>query len=82
MLTKALRVARDLDDPGLATTLLAPFHVETLAKIHVAPFAGIVARYGPTWSDNLLAAWFRDSGRWPVYGSADRRALAEIPSRA
>ena len=81
MLTKALRVARDLDDPGLATTLLAPFPVETLATSHVAPAAGVVARYGPTWSDNLLAAWFRDNNRWPVYGGADRRAwLDSLPS--
>jgi hypothetical protein len=74
VLTKALRVARGLDNPDLATMLLAPFHIETLASTHAAPTASVVALYGEAWARHIVGAWFRDNGRWPVRSDAERRA--------
>jgi len=73
LLATALRVARELDDPGLATLLLAPFRVATLAPEHAAAATGIVHRYGPQWSDKLLAAWFGGDDPWPGFGRVDLR---------
>ena len=54
LLTKALRVARNLDDPDLATMLLAPFRVETLAA---AMRSSGSASSPPTARDGLVALW-------------------------
>ncbi len=81
VLTKALRVARDLYDADLAAMLLIPFRVETLANGHAAVAARIVARYGEVWARQVVGVWFRDNGRWRVEGGADRRAwLGSLPS--
>lgn len=81
VLTKALRVARNLDDPDLATMLLAPFRIETLARGHAALAVGLVAHYGEAWARNLVEAWFGDDARPTVTGDTDRRAwLDSLPS--
>jgi hypothetical protein len=81
LLTKALRVARNLDDPDLATMLLAPFRVETLARSHAALAVGLVAAYGEGWARSLVGTWFGDDARRTMTGDTDRRAwLDSLPS--
>jgi hypothetical protein len=81
VLTKALRVARNLNDAELAAMLLAPFGVETLARGHAALAAGLVAHYGEAWARNLVEVWFRDDRRRPWMGGPDHRAWQDsLPS--
>jgi hypothetical protein len=67
LLGKALTVARDLDEPGIAAMLLAPFQIEMLARTHAAPLAQLAAHYGESWVHDLVEVWFgRDR---PVHSS-------------
>ena len=67
LLGKALTAARDLDEPGIAAMLLAPFQIEMLARTHAAPLAQLAARYGESWVHDLVEVWF-GRGR-PVHSS-------------
>src|SRR5262249_11839009 len=67
LLGKALTVARDLDEPGIAAMLLAPFQIEMLARTHAAPLAQLAAHYGEPWVHDLVEVWLgRDR---PVHSS-------------
>jgi hypothetical protein len=67
LLGKALTVARDLDEPGIAAMLLAPFQIDMLARTHAAPVAQLAARYGESWTQDLVEVWYgRDR---PVHSS-------------
>lgn len=57
LFAKALRTARLVDDPALATMLLGPFRLELLAKSHAKAVSALVAGYGESWAAGLLAAW-------------------------
>ncbi len=67
LLGKALTVARDLDEPGIAAMLLAPFQIEMLARTHAAALARLAAHYGESWAHDVVEVWFgRDR---PVHSS-------------
>jgi predicted 2-oxoglutarate/Fe(II)-dependent dioxygenase YbiX len=72
VLTKALRVARGLQEPTLAAMLLEPFRVELLARSHAKPLAALVDSYGQAWAHDCLAAWFGDPRPWVASAFADR----------
>ncbi len=76
VLTKALQVARGLDDPNLAIALLAPFHVETLVRSNAAPAASLVSQYGQQWAADLVARWFNRGLAWSAPEDT-RRAWVE-----
>ena len=69
--TKALRIARAVNQEGLATMLLSPFRQEMVAKGQAKAMAALVEHYGLSWADELLATW---SGRqsWGPSGQQDR----------
>jgi hypothetical protein len=54
LLGKSLTVARDLDEPGVATMLLAPFRAEMLTAAHGTPLARLAAHYGEPWTQELV----------------------------
>jgi hypothetical protein len=58
LLGKALTVARVLDEPGTAAMLLTPFQVEMLAPNHASSLAQLAARYGESWTRDLVKVWF------------------------
>jgi hypothetical protein len=58
LLGKALKVARGLDEPDIAAMLLAPFQIELLSRTHAAPLAQLAARYGESWTRDLIEVWF------------------------
>lgn len=73
LFAKALTVAHGLDEPVTATTLLAPFRVETVTSGHAVALTRLVERYGERWAEDLLQRW---SGR----ARQDRLAwLASLP---
>jgi hypothetical protein len=55
---RALAVAWELDEPGLAAMLLAPFRVEALAAADASALARIAARYGEAWTRERVEGWF------------------------
>jgi hypothetical protein len=55
--TQALRTARLIDEPDLATMLLRPFRIELLAVSHAEPLSALVDSYGEQWAGELVAAW-------------------------
>jgi hypothetical protein len=81
LVAKVLRVARDLDEPGLAAMLLAPLRVETLTTAHATALASLGEAYGDAWSTELVGIWF---GRDRPHASAwtpDRATWAQsLPS--
>ena len=55
--TKALRVARLVDDPALARMLLGPFRTEMLTTSHAKALGALLEGYGEAWARDLVAAW-------------------------
>jgi hypothetical protein len=55
--TKALRAARLVEDPALATMLLGPFRLEMLTTSHAKALSALAECYGEPWTGNLVAAW-------------------------
>ncbi len=55
---KALAVAWELDEPGLAAMLLAPFQVEALTPADAPALANVAARYGDSWIRERIDEWF------------------------
>ncbi|GAA2603324.1 2OG-Fe(II) oxygenase [Paractinoplanes durhamensis] len=55
---KALAVGWELDEPGLAAMLLAPFRVEALAPADAPALARLAARYGESWTRERVEGWF------------------------
>ncbi|MGH3442325.1 MAG: 2OG-Fe(II) oxygenase [Nitriliruptorales bacterium] len=72
--TKALRVARGLEDPPLAALLLEPFPLEMLAHGHASALTTLVGRYGEGWARDLFAVWSARGERWPPWRGGDRPA--------
>lgn len=58
LLGKALTVARGLDEPAVAAMLLAPFQIEMLACTHAESLGQLAARYGESWTRELVEVWF------------------------
>lgn len=80
VLTKALRVARGLDEPALAAMLLEPFRVEVLARSHAKPLAALVEGYGQAWARDRLATWFGDRRPRVAAAAAGREEwIASLP---
>jgi len=67
--TKALRVARLVDEPALAAMLLRPFQLEMLTTSHAKALSALVDFYGERWAADLVASW-----------SARRRSYYQDPS--
>lgn len=80
---KALRVARGLEDPTLAASLLRPFGVEALTAGPAKALATLVGRYGEPWGRDLLAGWSRSDAPRKRVAGRDRLAwLASLPRLA
>lgn len=56
-LAKALRVARIIDEPQLATMLLHPFRLQTLSASHAKALGALVGAYDEEWAAELVALW-------------------------
>ncbi|MHB2022638.1 MAG: 2OG-Fe(II) oxygenase, partial [Mycobacteriales bacterium] len=67
LLTKALRVARGLDDADLAALVLKPFRLELLTPGHAPVLAALVKGYGEDWTRALLLGWFGDRRRLTIH---------------
>ncbi|HSH61103.1 MAG TPA: 2OG-Fe(II) oxygenase, partial [Acidimicrobiales bacterium] len=80
LLTKALRVARALDEPALAAMLLKPFRLEMVARTHAPALVALVEGYGERWTGDLLAAW--SGGGRPGMPSWGQDRLAWVASLA
>ncbi len=78
LFARAVRVAAGLDDPELATALLAPFRLEMVSKGDAAGLAALADRYGDRWLAAVVARW---SGGDRYWGSAGDRApwVAALP---
>lgn len=78
---KALTVARDLDEPELASMLLAPLRAELLTRRHATALGRAADTYGEQWSADIVGTWF---GRDRLHASKwtpDRAAWAHsLPS--
>jgi len=73
VLTKAIRVARALDEPDLAAMLLGPFRIEVLGRVHARALAALVDAYGEEWVARSLASWSDRAGRqWPTPATPSR----------
>jgi hypothetical protein len=64
LLGKALTAARDLDEAAIAAMLLAPFPIEILARTHAESLAQLAARYGESWTHDLIEVWFGRDRAW------------------
>lgn len=72
LLAQALDVAASLDDPVLATTLLAPFRMQLLTPRHAPALARLGRCYGQKWTRELLTAW---SGRHTPWSASPHDRL-------
>jgi len=78
LFARALRVAAGLDDPELASALLAPFRLEMITKSTAASLAGLADRYPDQWLEAVVAHWSGDNRHWTT--SSDRAAwVAALP---
>lgn len=57
VLAKALRVARSIDEPQLATMLLRPFRLQTLSASHAKALSAVAGSYGEDWAADIVALW-------------------------
>jgi hypothetical protein len=81
LVARVLRVARGLDEPGLAAMLLAPLRVEVLAKPHATVLARLGAAYGDEWSTEVVGVWFDCDRRQSSVWTPDRATWAlSLPS--
>jgi hypothetical protein len=69
---KALRVARHLDDPKLATMLLVPWRIEAVSHVDAPAVAALVDAYGDEWAAELLHRW-SSQDRWTVASAGEAR---------
>jgi hypothetical protein len=77
--TKALRTARLVDEPALATMLLRPFRLEQLTTSHAKALTALVDCYGERSAGELAAAW---SAKWRLYnvkGASPESWIASLP---
>ncbi len=73
LLPPALRLAWELSDEALATSLLEPFSIETLAPADAAVLLALTEQFGTEWLDRQVTTWF---------GNHPNRRAAEGPDRA
>ncbi len=79
-LTKALRVARIIDEPQLAAMLLRPFRLQTLGASHAKALSALVGSYGEEWTDDLVALWSASLSRHHYVADQDTPAwMATLP---
>ena len=79
-LAKALRVARIIDEPQLATMLLRPFSLQTLSANHAKALGALVGSYGDEWAAELVALWSGSLSRHQHAGDQDRTTwMASLP---
>jgi hypothetical protein len=66
LLGPAMHAAARLADPDVALMLLRPFAIEWMKPEHAGELALLAARYGQSWLQDLLDAWFghRNTGRY------------------
>jgi len=74
LLTKAMRVARALDQRALAVMLLKPFRVEMLRRSHAPALVALAGGYGEDWMRDLLDVWSAREQPWAPSGGPDRLA--------
>ncbi|MGO9751498.1 MAG: hypothetical protein ACLP8S_00940 [Solirubrobacteraceae bacterium] len=77
--TAVLRVAGGLDDPALASLLLAPFATEALGRAHAAPLAALVERYGEGLLARLLETWSGRRQQWSDSGITWSEWVVSLP---
>jgi hypothetical protein len=80
LFSKALRVARDLDDPALAKMLLQPFRVEMVAPSHARIFGALLELYGESWASPLVEAWSESRLYYLPHGQERRAWVASLPA--
>ena len=81
LFTKALRVARLLDDASTAAQILHPFRIEILGPTHANTLSSLLDVYGPTWTQALIGSW--SGQRWGHRDPrlVDRRTwMASLPT--
>ena len=79
---KALAVAWELDEPGLAAMLLAPFRVEALAPADAPALARLAARYGESWTRERVEGWFGQDWitRSSIFNQGVPNWIASLPA--
>ncbi|MGH9182284.1 MAG: 2OG-Fe(II) oxygenase [Acidimicrobiales bacterium] len=78
--TKALRVAKVLDDPALAAMLVGPFPVTRLTRSQATALVALADCYGDSWTADRVARWSRTDSGWGTAGDADRGEwIASLP---
>jgi hypothetical protein len=79
-LAKALRVARVIDEPQLATMLLRPFRLQTLSASHAKALSALAGSYGEEWAAELVALWSGSLSRHHYVADQDTPAwMASLP---
>ena len=78
--TKALRTARLVDDPALATMLLGPFRLEMLTTSHAKALSALLESYGEPWAGNLVAAWSARHRSYYAKGPRRQEWTATLPA--
>jgi len=82
LLPRALRLARELGDEGLATRLVEPFALETIAPTDATVLVALVEQHGLEWFDRQLSAWLahrRSSQTRPIPASARTAWVQHLP---
>lgn len=77
--TKALRVARLVDDPALRM-LLGPFRTEMLTTSHAKALGSLLEGYGEAWARDLVAAWSARRRFSYSEGRSPRDWIASLPA--
>lgn len=77
--SKALRTARALDDPALATMLALPFRRELLTTSHAKTLSALVEHYGVQWAQELLASWAARRRRYGPIGLTSPGWISSLP---
>lgn len=81
LVAKALKVAQDLDEPELASMLLAPLRAEMLTRTHATALGRTADTYGEQWSAEIVGTWFGRDGLHSSGWTPDRAAWAQsLPS--
>ena len=77
--TAVLRVTGDLDEPALASMMLAPLQTEALGRAHAAALAALVERYGEGFLASLLATWSGRRQQWSAPATTHAEWAVSLP---
>jgi hypothetical protein len=80
LVATTLRVACGLDEPALASMLLAPFAIEAMGRAHAAPLAGLVERYGEGFLARLLETWSGRRQQWSAPDTTRAEWVVSLPA--